>query len=1394
METPQKRQKSWFSSLTGLVSGSRATAPENAPSTSATPSARAGASLTNGNGASSRVRLTRLNEQTPARHSGTFSAPPVESPESPVKRASPTRLAQRKMHDRVQGPSGRVGASSANLHNNAPNPSYAYNTNLYSSASLGRATATPRRTTNFTSATTPRNMFRESLSRDMPSFSFTPRVPTNTMRGNFPAITPGRSLRAPGAELGTRDMDKVASTEHFAMNIPDPDPELTGEAISKMVPEELKGKPEGMYANHYLAHLCPPEFSEEQRNQFFCILDLRRLKYGANNVFAKQDWKFNIANFAKEYEKSRSMILLRYGLYTFKTVKVSQDVFDKWRATNDVPDPQGEKDDAASPEGSTLTRPTLSAPKTNGTEGILRSGKRKAQDNIDPSATAAFLPGTKRSRALDGTKTTTTAEREPLTETSTPALNKSKRKATRPENADQLQRAKIQKPAQTGTPAATTSATKAFFEKVANSPAKETSTAAASTPSIQVSKPASDSSPSPTPPSLFKSSTLAPTVKPSTNGSLARSVLENGLKASTATATTAQNGNIFGYLSDASSAKGSGNDNADADGEDTDDSDGQEESEAQDASDVRSVSASAGTSTPQPTASLFSAKPATSSLAPTLSNAAAASGASSDASDSGASRSLFDRVNKGTDGQPIRAFGSEGASSTPKPASVTSLFGSKPSSERASPEKETSSLFSGNKTWNPDSPIKFAGGASSTPAAKPLFGAASSTTPATSSPFKLGGSTTPAPSTEKPAAAEKAADTASAAAPLFGFLNKSADVPASSSASPSLFGASTNKPASTPATAAPAASTSASTLFGASNTQSASSSLFGKPTPSTTASTSGPATTSTTAAAAAPLFGASSSTPGPSSSTLFGNAAAKSDTPSFSLKRTAEDDSAPKAAPSFGSGSSTLFGNTEKTNGSVSGDEPQAKKTMFGAGSSAPAAASSSSLFSFGAPKTNGDTSKPVESAAPKPLLFGATPTSSAPEASKTGNLFGNSTPAVSAPPSSSSMFGFGAAAPATTAPLAPSGNLFSFGSSTAAPAQSSGGLNFGGGNGTGSAGSSFNFSAGGAATAGASQSFRNPFASGDSTAATPTPSGFSFGGSTTNGQSGGAAPSLFQFGNANSTQAAAPAPSAGGSLFSFGGSQTTEAATTPGNSFNNAAPTSNGLGSSTMFSFGGAGASSQPSTSTPLFGMQPAATGSMFNLAPAMAGASTGTNTPFTNLGGASSLATTPATGTPEPGANQNNADNSGHQADGDEAPQEQISLTEGGPGEEDEAVVHEVRAKALKLVTKDESESESPGPKEKKSPWRTEGVGPLRILKNKATGAVRLLLRAEPRGHIALNRALLPDFTYKPEPNAKYVKLTTANETGTGLETWMLQVKTKEFAQALADALEENKAANKK
>jgi hypothetical protein len=173
--------------------------------------------------------------------------------------------------------------------------------------------------------------------------------------------------------------------------------------------------------------------------------------------------------------------------------------------------------------------------------------------------------------------------------------------------------------------------------------------------------------------------------------------------------------------------------------------------------------------------------------------------------------------------------------------------------------------------------------------------------------------------------------------------------------------------------------------------------------------------------------------------------------------------------------------------------------------------------------------------------------------------------------------------------------------------------------------------------------------------------------------------------------------------------------------------------------------------------------------------------------------LATTPATGTPEPGAEQ---EDQGTKADGDDAPQEQISLTEGGPGEEDESAVYEVRAKALKLVVGGDSEGESSGDKkaagDNKNPWKTQGVGPLRLMKHKTTGAVRMLLRAEPRGNVALNKRILPDFNYKTDN--KYVKVTTSNDAGNGLETWMLQVKTKELATALCEALETHKVANKK
>ena len=126
-----------------------------------------------------------------------------------------------------------------------------------------------------------------------------------------------------------------------------------------------------------------------------------------------------------------------------------------------------------------------------------------------------------------------------------------------------------------------------------------------------------------------------------------------------------------------------------------------------------------------------------------------------------------------------------------------------------------------------------------------------------------------------------------------------------------------------------------------------------------------------------------------------------------------------------------------------------------------------------------------------------------------------------------------------------------------------------------------------------------------------------------------------------------------------------------------------------------------------------------------------------------------------------------------------EQIDLTSGGPGEENEEVLHQVRAKALKF----EPSKDAGG----KSDWVVKGLGPLRVLKNKETGSSRVLLRADPSGTIVLNKGILGNVTYTA--TGKTLKLLTAGDGGHGLETWLLQVKTPAGAEELAGVLEANK-----
>ncbi|OHE90894.1 RanBP1 domain-containing protein [Colletotrichum orchidophilum] len=1124
----------------------------------------------------------------------------------------------------------------------------------------------PSSNLNTSTISTASNLFRSStISANSATTSFAPNLPTSTAKKVFaPGATPAsqKVYRETIAQATPRGMAaKSTSAELFQMRIPSPPPELSGEALARDIPPELEAKGT-VYADQYLSHLVPTEYDDLQRRQLFCVLDLRRLKYAANEIFNKKDWKLNIMNFAKEFEKSRSLIMLRYGLYEFKNVKPSEEVLKKWRTAHGLPEPEEDAADA-SPSRQT-TRP-----------------KRKAEDQLTPKdaalSTASPNKNNKR-RAMD--------REEP--ELATPATIKSTRKATVEDESEESQPSKLQKP--TSTP----SATKSMFEKIANNQGPSSTPKA--TPKAAEAKPSS----------LFGGAS-----KPA-NNEPPRSVFEKQLK-------PAQASNIFGYLSDASSAKNSG---VEADAESETDSDDEAEP---------SVAASGGAETPlgQPASSLFGAQKPLFSAGP----ATAPTSTLSDARETTPSgtKSLFDRVTKGNNGQPLRADSAE-----PVPAPEKTPF---------APVKETAPAPV-NATWNPNSPIKF----NTNPApSNGLFGAS---TNGSSSIFGAKPATPAAPASnlfgapkqdEKPKAGKRSAsedDKGSesdkenssqrpAKSPFggfSGFQSKPSEAPKKDEAAPKPVAAPTfafGAPAPKADEAKPAAQ--ASNLFGSQDKPAGSvmqsSTLFGGSKPQET-----PA-----AEPAKPLFGASTSGTSSSfqSNPLFG---------------------APKPPASV---TSNLFGAKSSDEGSKG---PQTAP--------APAAAPA---FSFGASKAN-------ESA---------------------GSPFGGSPMKQDGPPAKRQFN-----APSSSAPAAPSGGMFNFGGSqSAAPANpfggaapapqtnggSSGPPSFGSGG-----GSSFTFSAGGGG-----QSFNNPFASanGSGSGAAPVTSAggmFNFGGGASSAPSNGSTP--FQFGGGSS----APAPAAASSTpFQFGGGAPAQpAASTPTFAFGASNGSANAQGPASQKPLFGASASAPTSN---LFGAKPAqpASGGMFgNLQPPAGASTTGTNSPF-NFGGASSLATTPATGTPEPAAEADKTAAAGGEGDdADGKPHEQLKLTEGGPGEEDEEILHDVRAKIMKFIPAGSEEDKDSGddqPKNK-SPWSTKGVGPLRLLKHKNTGAVRMLLRAEPRGHVVLNRTVLPAETYKADK--KYVKLTTSNETGSGLETWMVQVKTEDFAKALASALETHKSANAK
>lgn len=1305
---------------------------------------------------------------------------------------------------------------------------------------------------------------------------FAPNLPAEATK--TPASV--RKFAPKGAGAG---MAGTASQELFKQRIPSPDPALSGAEISKAVPEKLAARKATVYADQYLSHKCPPEFDDDQRRQFFCILDLRRLKFAANEIFAKKDWKLNIINFAKEYEKSRGLIMLRYGLYEFKNVKPSEEVMKRWRKAHGLPEPEPKPEKPAASTANSGSKPFFGA----------SPSKRKADDDgpvRDNTLQSSMFNQNKR-RNIDQEATDDVPKFAP-----TPI--KSKRKADEADD-DENFRNKLQK--------ATPSAARSRLEGIINNVQSGASTPAGSPLKRPVFGASASAAAEPATTPLFGVANTGDVPKsafatksnpygPPSNGVVDPSKLNstlfqagqalNGSKDSVLGSHKFGSGlapkasNIFGYLSE-SSANNSGAENGNDDETDSESGDSQPETRSQDVAPSYEPSAAASTGTATPPiagaggSSLFGLNkppPMTSNPFASSFTKSAESQAEKPA-DSAAKSGLFGRVSFGSNGQPLRETSVEQTPRVPSPAKEAAVgngetitpakapgdFTFNPATTPITFGKDGGSLFSKptgstidvieedkniEKAPATSSSSLFANAPSEPEIAndipKPLFGVKTSEQPSQAlfrikpsepSPQPLFGAkpseapsqplfgAKPSKSSSQPLFGARPAE--QPAQPLFGAKLADQTDNASQSASQPLFGrtketSEDNKPETA------GAANNASSIFGTQQPASSTTFSFGsttapkplfgeavKPTETETPGATeepknlfgsqsafgAPATTNggstaqkepaSTGFGSQPLFGGQSTNtsvdvantlpnfggfqsaaePPKPASNLFGNNSTSASSNMFGGNNSSA------AANPFGTPSTNPFGSSSTTTSikrSAEDDAQPAKKAMFGRVESNEQAASqpASTSFTFGASQPAAPNNQPEKKsmlahvtsdaaglnspvpgrkiltpkrlrgagasrqASPSPApsfegsgLFG----SQAPNANASGNTFANS----------NASFAFGQQHDASTADNNASSS-FTFGqSNTQSNGTAPGGSSFTfGGNPSAPAGGSFTFGAGGNAAS-------NPFggASGPSTqsfggqSGTPTPAGsFNF-------QFGGQGPST-------------PAP-AEQSQSLFGN----QANGTP-------APT---------FSFTGATPQPTPQqSSTNLFAPQASAP-SIFSGLQA-GGNAPGVNSPFP---AASSVNTTPANGTPEPQAQP---------VDGDtEAPQEQISLTQGGPGEEDEEVILEVRARAMNYVAVKPGE-DSPS---SKSPWQIKGIGPLRLLKHKRTGSVRILLRVEPSGNIGMNKALLPGVDYKAD--GKTVKVMTSTDDGSGLETWVLQVKKPESAVELANTMEKWKSSNK-
>ncbi|KAL9056461.1 MAG: hypothetical protein Q9162_002942 [Coniocarpon cinnabarinum] len=271
------------------------------------------------------------------------------------------------------------------------------------------------------------------------------------------------------------------------------------------------------------------------------------------------------------------------------------------------------------------------------------------------------------------------------------------------------------------------------------------------------------------------------------------------------------------------------------------------------------------------------------------------------------------------------------------------------------------------------------------------------------------------------------------------------------------------------------------------------------------------------------------------------------------------------------------------------------------------------------------------------------------------------------------------------------------------------------------------------------------------------------------------------------------PAPGTGGSLFDriSGGPPPKENATSDGSSWTvgNVEPSEN-EGDHTWtpekpINFGDS-VNGTPSTKNNIFGASKPSP-SLFNFSSTPKPSENSLFVPKPNATNQSSRASTPGTDVNGVSASEAEGEASGqdNEVTNGEVTEDRTAMTAEELNNED--VLYEVpKVKMIQFGPK-------PGNEEEKE-WKARGTGPLRVLRNKKTGSVRMLHRISPRGVVLINSSLPKNAMYKKLPNKGALSIgatgsVDGREKTMSFQQWTARMASDDVAKELLETLEANK-----